>query len=546
MNFYDAFDGSLKGTQKESILYCCSSPKSGLFATTGFGKTIITAGVYSVLYLTNKPRKFIVLCEKSCRSQWVNELNQFVIPLKNPECNEKVFIQTKDTKASRMEAISEFKDALNGVLILSYYSCIGDFELLDGLTSNQDISLIFDEAQILSNENKTSKNAAVLIEQSKRCHLLTATPISSSPIQFYRLMSLLGCELGTKYEFIERYCNYEIVDVILINNKPIKKKDFASWSFYDNVRRKFSNFVHDSIIMNKALKDNEPIPPEVGKPVFHKFTPHGMRKPYMVKMFHIKQPISFRKDRMEYLSKLTKPFYYRNKYEALHDAELSYHKIPIILNPQHRQKYQQVKDRIEKELPLTVFQDLALAVNDPSLLGSIERGTDISPKINELLTLLEYHISSGDKVLIYTRRIRWSKMIFGIVSQRFASLYISGDTSAEDRAELNDKLENGGISVIVGTEVIKRGLNLQNANVTILAEMPLTAGDIDQLFGRTDRRKQEAETVHYYYLVTEDTFEEELFERVQERQASKDLLFSEKSNYFKLTQTYAKELVLSR
>lgn len=557
------FVGTLREVQRDAVKFLYKRDKIGLFSRTGVGKTIIMTRLYTFLRGRNKDAKFIIFCEKSQKMQWISELSKFVDGLHTPlkpsidwHDEDVLFYVEKGTAKQRMGMIERFDKVHSGIMLLNYYSLLGDYALLKDLSYNN-VHMVFDEASMLTNKNKTQKNTRLLIKKyAKKVVMLTATPMSKSPDQFYRLMEVLGCNLGKEYDFIENYCEYDTFPIILMNNKKVTIDILRNFPIFSDFMKRYNRFNRGVPSEKEEGKFNYP-------PAF--FSLRMGRRAYKFKLFKIKVATEIREDRLELLKHETNEYYFREEAgEKLHDAEAHYKRVDVTMSGDHHELYSDVKElhtleppeqqqllddiNYNGELPeevsaLTTFSILSLLVNSPYLIS--KKNVHTSPKRKAIKTLLEKHVKDrNEAVIIFVRRIRWGKYLNAYLKHLgYRVAFIDGSSSSRDRLELKDKLDRRELEVVIGSSVIVRGLNLQSANVMITADLPVTVGDADQLFGRIDRVGQKAKDLFYYFLITEDTFEEKLYETLERRFKNFDSMFNTTPGFKSITNRVVKLLL---
>jgi superfamily II DNA or RNA helicase len=140
-----------------------------------------------------------------------------------------------------------------------------------------------------------------------------------------------------------------------------------------------------------------------------------------------------------------------------------------------------------------------------------------SKKRKAVLGMIEDHISSGQKVTVFTGRRRdcdeLGKRIRGssIVKGKGASVWCAhGAQTTDHRQDIVDAyMEDEGPCVLVGTgHAFGESLNLHDTDAVFFVMLPYTPGQLRQWEGRFTRLGQKRPVV-IYYVIAEGTYEKE-------------------------------------
>lgn len=152
------------------------------------------------------------------------------------------------------------------------------------------------------------------------------------------------------------------------------------------------------------------------------------------------------------------------------------------------------------------------------LLGENKR----SSKLEVLKEHLESTIQNGQKAIVITRFARMAKILTRELAQ-YSPLLITGAT--DDRQGVLTQFEvQPARSLLVGTEAIGQGLNLQMANVLYNYDLAWNPARMEQRAGRIHRQGQE-KPVFIYNLVVQRSVETWLQRKLEDKkQLSERLL----------------------
>ena len=140
----------------------------------------------------------------------------------------------------------------------------------------------------------------------------------------------------------------------------------------------------------------------------------------------------------------------------------------------------------------------------------IDRETNISPKLDELATILdELVVENNRKVVIFSE---WTTMTF-LIGKHLSRVGIpfvelSGRVPVKKRQALIDEFStNPECKVFLSTDAGGTGLNLQAADCVINFELPWNPAKLNQRIGRVNRIGQRSKHVNVINLITKGSVE---------------------------------------
>jgi superfamily II DNA or RNA helicase len=148
----------------------------------------------------------------------------------------------------------------------------------------------------------------------------------------------------------------------------------------------------------------------------------------------------------------------------------------------------------------------------------IDRETNISPKLDELATILdELVVENGRKVVIFSE---WTTMTFLIGKHLSRTgipfVELSGKVPVKKRQALIDEFStNPDCKVFLSTDAGGTGLNLQAADCVINFELPWNPAKLNQRIGRVNRIGQKSHCVNVINLVTKNSIEMRIMAGIQ-------------------------------
>ncbi len=148
----------------------------------------------------------------------------------------------------------------------------------------------------------------------------------------------------------------------------------------------------------------------------------------------------------------------------------------------------------------------------------IDRETNISPKLDELATILdELVVENNRKVVIFSE---WTTMTF-LIGKHLSKVGIpfvelSGKIPVKKRQSLIDEFStNPECRVFLSTDAGGTGLNLQAADCVINFELPWNPAKLNQRIGRVNRIGQRSKCVNVINLITKSSIEMRIMAGIQ-------------------------------
>jgi len=216
---------------------------------------------------------------------------------------------------------------------------------------------------------------------------------------------------------------------------------------------------------------------------------------------------------MDHLSEVCAPYIIRKSLEevSLQLPPITQTDLIIQLSDKERKLYDQIKKRTLLDIEAL---DISKIPNPPVLdntltnIGKLFELCDSlellgenteSSKLEMLKEHLENTLVNGNKAIIITRFSRMAEILTRELSH-LSPLLITGQTS--NRKDILDEFNNSPKHrLLVGTEAIGQGLNLQVANILYNYDLPWNPAKLEQREGRIYRNGQDKNTFVYNLLV---------------------------------------------
>ncbi len=450
------FKGSLFRFQKRHLSRLLSLDRGLLAIDTGLGKTVEMSSLLQYLYFNGAKLPSLVIVPKSIIPNWVRELETHT--------NLTYGLTSRLKFKSKNDRLVEFNDAQ--VKIINYTQLRINKENIIDLKYE---TVIFDEANFIKNiKTDTAKQAYKL--NAKRKYLLTATPIKNSPLEIYSLARALDCSqylFGSYNEYLNTYAEMRQVPFSPV---PIS----VGYRNLDMLKSKIKPF---SIFESK---NNPDIINEIGQSF--KFEIKVLQIDIKPEQKKILDYISSEMERL--LRQVGKSF---NSSEELIPKELSEYREKMLA-------YYTIARMVGCSVKTYLSSNSELKIGFPPV-----DSVSLSPKISEIIRIINDETEQNEKVVIYTSFISFSKEIENSLNE--AGINTLSASGADNYLSLIERFKSdNNIKALVITGIGKYGINLQNSQYLIFADMPFTYNEVEQLIGRVVRIGQGGIPIIYFLL----------------------------------------------
>jgi len=360
--------------------------------------------------------------------------------------------------------------------ITSYQMLWRDWEMISDLGIT---NWVFDDAHFFRHHGtKTAEIVKLLTKRATRVVLATATPKQKSLLDLHSLLEALGLGhvFGSEVGFENHYCVMNKNKITLRDGRVFWKKEEVGLRNVAELRRKLEPY-----IIKRSFQ-------EVGKEL-----PALIVKPIWLKLHKRQQDI-----------------------------------------------YEQARDQIIKawdagrikQIPGKGFHTLIQSCLGTRCVGLDE---DISVKADAVQQFVDDKLGLDEKVIVYSFYKEPMRMLAERLKKmgRTDFVTITGDCSRVEKEEARQKfMYDNNIRILLGTDCIEIGLNLQSARYLIMMNLLLNAQRMVQLIGRLRRLGSKHQNIVVYPLLAKKTIEERLWSRLQFESAMTDAVFKEKSDVF--------------
>lgn len=419
----------------------------------GLGKTLEAIGTIKWFVENRGARKILIVCKKSLKTQWAGELKRITAWEDMP-----IFVTGGTTKKRKLAPYLGVQEEPKGILIANYQDFLNWKDEIDKV--NFDVCVV-DEAHCIKGRDGVMNKAIAGTLSGKRTILLTGTPIMSRPDDIWGIVHLAKPDFfGTYKEFKEKYIVEEL-------NKRGYYWEVVGAKNLDELQEKLSRF----LIMRSA----EDVAIELPKIRPAKHISCDMDT-LQLKMQGI---VEDRKAKLE-----------KRKQELVDTYGLN----------------EQTRLELEKigELSKMYIATLQFISDDPAVFRfmSPEKGLnkqlqkmlpasyEMSAKTEAAIDAVSELVDADEKVIVFCHFASTARMLKHHLSNiKGANPVVYTGAESDDAREANITAfkEDSECRVIIGTEAMAEGLNLQVSRHVIHFEQADTYAQREQRNGRIRR-----------------------------------------------------------
>lgn len=445
----------------------------------GSGKTAMSIATMKWFYENENARKFLIVCKKSLKLQWREEIKKFGWDMP-------VFV-TGETPKKRKDAYNGLKESDRGVLITNYHNYLNDVEEIRSL--RLDFCTVDEVHSVKAHKGKMNNGIAEVC-QNHNVILLTGTPIMSSPADIYGIFNIATDDyFGSYRSFENRYLETEF---------GIYGKQIIGAKNLDELYGK----IHDVMIRRTTAEISVQLP-EVTLQV----VPVEMDKT---------------QEKMDGLITARKEANNLEKEELLKNEPLTEEIMAEIEAINEKEKQFLAAQQFIADDPRLFLENKSRIADD--LKGVVPKGYKVSNKVEATVDLVEDILQAGEKVIVFTHFLTPALLLKAEMEKRLkvSPLMYTGRESEERRnANVEMFMNSDECNVLIANDAAAEGLNLQKAKFLINFEQADTYAQKWQRIGRIRRVGSEHSNVTVYDMVTEGSFDEIKLRKIEK---DKDLV----------------------
>ena len=460
--------------------------------SVGTGKSIHAIGVMKWFIENKNFKKILIIGKKSIKSQWKSEISKFT------DLNKDFYIDyTPQTPKKRQSVYDNYANADKGILITNYHNFLNDDNIIKSLKIDL---VIIDEVHEIKARTGKLNNKIAKVVQNKPIVFLTGTPIMSKPEDLFGILQIANPKyLGSYKEFSDNYLvwartnfGYEVIGAKNLDTLRQKTQDIL-------IRR---TEYEVSIQMPKT---------------------NIIKKDCEMDNTQIKILNAISEEQQDILNNMNA---LKDKNGAIKD----------------KTRYDMLEGRSKG-----LIAARQAACNDPRMFlmstskmmkenygKLIPSSYKMSSKIENILDIVQEIIDNDDKVIIFSK----FRMCAMLIAQEITSvlktnvLMYTGAENDETRDNNIFLFQNSNNhQILIGTDAMSAGLNLQCARFVINVDQPDTYAIKTQRIGRVRRASSAYDNVIIYDMITSSSphaksKDEERLENIENNKNTSDALIS--------------------
>jgi SNF2 family DNA or RNA helicase len=488
----------------------------------GLGKTIEAGHILLELAGRQELKNALIVCPKSLKEKWKFEMEEKFNFYFKIMANRKELVSAlnhsiatgEDFKAIvtydnvRVKPMIEDNSIEQNPFLQAIESAGLFFDLL-----------ICDEAHYLRNINLRHRGIKKVLEVSKACVFLTATPLMTGIENLYNLIKLIDEKAYYRWE--------EFQNAVSINKPFIKA--VSRLNKKENLLEIHDELINSEVPFSVSIGEefryanNIKIGDYFAKdPLFNRVTKNlqSGNSDYSILT-------SIQKDLTD-LNSLNHIYTRTRKREVTTDGSFTTrtpHSYMINLTAQEREAYDEVINiydgvplaLVSKKRQITSCLPAYYSTEEESKSG-ITSWLGQDSKFDKFKTIVNEVVHKNGRKLIVFAFFRKTLLYLKNRLERegIKCILLYGPT--EDRqAVINQFRDDASIKVFLSSQVGTEGVDLQFCNALVNYDLPWNPMVVEQRIGRIDRIGQKEPLIHIYNLVLENTIEEQIYYRLLDR-----------------------------
>lgn len=485
----------------------------------GTGKTFQAIMTALQMKQSGHVNKTLVVVLASTRLQWMKEIEKFSHEKAVLFADFRATYRRKNGKSYVVETIDDkkkqcieaFKKSDDMFMVMSYQTMQQNALMLEKAGFDM---IIFDEAHNIKNkDSKTNKAAKRLIKartnrNKKGYHkgipyalLVTGTPVMNYPDDMFGLVSMVSEKiLGSWRKFRERYTTLN------------EYKDIIGYQHLDEFVRKIQKFfirrtdAEIGLSLPKMIEEDVPIQPH----------PNQLKLDKELKQYQ-KDLISEKSDLLRAGRKV--------------EAKAVGDRMKAVLNA-----------RIQGSCHPNLFQmSKNKKIRERNKKYAVKNIYDV-PKFQECIQRVQEIVDNGHKVVIFVESKRMTVMLHREISKFTRAVrYVGGlKDSVRERRKMKFNTDPS-CRVLIATGAGSTGLNLQAGRYLINYDLPHNPAIWEQRKYRIRRLDSTHDRVHIINLINQGIVDEQMRERLDDKQASFDATLENSEAVTKFHQSIVKK-----
>ena len=434
----------------------------------GLGKTLSAIATMKWFIENRGIEKVLIICKKSIKKQWLDEIHKFT----NIGQSFKMY-RTGSTATQRKKAYDDFNKAQKGILVTNYHSFLNDTPLFQSMKID---FIITDEVHEIKCRTGKLNNNIAKITNGKPTVFLTGTPIMSRPEDIFGIVQMVSPNYFGKWsDFQKEFLTMDYSGRFGVRVVGAKNLD------------KLRGLVQDIVIRRTEYEVSIQLPKTVM--IQKDCQMDGTQEKILMAIAEKTEDIA-------------------NQVDVIKRAQIT--------EDEREQKLLQLdgqsKGLIAARQAASTDPRLFLTSTSKMMRDTfgqlIPASYKMSNKIESILDTVQDIVDNGEKVILFTK-FRTCAIMIGNDIQNILKEPTLLYTGAEDdvaREQAVDYFKNTSTyNILIGTEAMNAGLNLQCAKYVINIDQPDTLAIKTQRIGRARRAGSVYNNVVVYDMITNST-----------------------------------------
>ena len=213
----------------------------------------------------------------------------------------------------------------------------------------------------------------------------------------------------------------------------------------------------------------------------------------------------------------------RTKNKVLKDLPQKIRSV-VYIPMDEQNKYASKKDKLFSQIQSGDISKNTMVLSEIESLKQLA----VNLKMKYVIEWIENFIASGEKLVIFATH----HFVIDKLKETFSDICVSldGRTPQLERQEVVENFQNNlDIKLFIGNiKAAGVGITLTAASNTVFIELGWTPGEHDQAEDRIHRIGQKSDSVTAWYLIAQDTIEEEIIELIDEKRKNLDAILDGK------------------
>jgi superfamily II DNA or RNA helicase len=478
----------------------------------GLGKTIEAGHILQELFARKEISRVLVVCTKTLGDKWQTEMNEkFAFPFEELESDDLMKAFSGDLPPEHFFGIINYnKFGANKKLAALAKKHRFQFDLI-----------ILDEVQMIRNHQTNMYKALdPMIQDAGAIVFLSATPINNKLEDLYNLLRLLDPRryLDSRNFENDQAVNRPIVQALNRLATADSLTEIAQDLKSAQVERQFvyGDLRHREVHSLQDLMKDVPLFDRVLKRLESGENSSENRILIQRDMADLNTMSNLltrtRKRDVEERSPIRMP-----------------KKLHVNLSDQERDVFEMVEEElIEQYAKENEFgeiipnRSIGFLQKARQLASSLHASQDLNPNLISDTKFTEFKkvvnevvVRSGRKLVVFAEFKKTLKYLESrLKADGFRPVLITGDNAKERPMLLRKFREDPEMQILLASKVGTEGIDLQFCDALVNYDLPWNPMIVEQRIGRLDRIGQKSEMIHLYNLITTDSVEEDVYDRL--------------------------------